>query len=67
MKAPEHEWNDHGRWRVCSRCGQRQYKATAEKRGSQSLASRVPTFWLPEPEPCMLQDSADHGPAGEPS
>ncbi len=59
MKAAKHEWADHGRWRECVRCGQRQYKATAEKRGSQSLASRVPTVWLPDAEPCVPQDDPE--------
>jgi hypothetical protein len=34
MKALEHEWVDHGRWRLCVQCGQRQYRAVSPARGS---------------------------------
>ena len=59
MKADEHDWLEHVRWRECVRCGQRQYRATSGKRGATS----APTQWLPGAGPCVPQDGA----AGEPS
>jgi hypothetical protein len=53
MNAPEHIWIDHGRWRECVRCGQRQYQAAAQPRGSQAFTTTVVSRWLPEPEPCV--------------
>jgi hypothetical protein len=59
MEAPEHEWVDYGRWRQCLHCGQRQFMAARLQRGAWR--------WLPEPEPCVRQDSNDNDPDGEPS
>jgi hypothetical protein len=59
MKPQEHEWIDHGRWRECARCGQKQYQAAAQPRGNQAFGNSVVSKWLPEPEPCVQQDSDD--------
>ena len=65
MTAPDHEWSDYGRWRMCARCGQRQYRAAGQKRGSQAFTTNVVLLWLPEAEPCMPQARADYEPAGK--
>jgi hypothetical protein len=52
---PEHIWIDHGRWRECVRCGQRQYRAAGQKRGAQAYT----VVWLPEPQPCFQPDVSD--------
>jgi hypothetical protein len=66
MKAEEHQWLDHGRWRECAQCSQRQYRTASQKRGAQAFTTSVVSHWVPELEPCRWQDSGDHDPAVEP-
>jgi hypothetical protein len=61
MEAPEHEWVDHGRWRQCVRCGQKQFMPTSRSRSGVAFStSTASSRWLPaEPEPCVQQDGDD--------
>jgi hypothetical protein len=65
MKVRGHEWEDHGRWRECKRCGQRQYRVATKKRGSQAFTSSVVQQWVPEPEPCVWRAPGPQMPTGE--
>jgi hypothetical protein len=54
MKVREHEWEDHGRWRQCLHCGQKQYLTSRIERVMSPTGGTRASHWLPaEPGSCV--------------
>jgi hypothetical protein len=52
MKPLEHDWDERGRYRVCLRCGQRQFREAGQRKGGQLRPTDMGARWVPEAEPC---------------